>query len=222
MKKIILPLLLVALTSIHSASAVTFGIGLDEVVASNNSLVPTNTLALLVVQNGSSSFTNLNAGASAQLNTYISGTAGNGNYIAWKGNFSGGDVGVFYDSPSFTIDGVNVTYNAVFALYWFPTLTLSATNIAAGTSYGYYTSTNASQFGSDTNWNVGANDAAYYNLNAWTIDNTGSLPPSNPYPTGLTDSALKATYVVAPEPSTYCLLGVGALALLIMQRRRRA
>lgn len=206
-----------------TASAVTLNIGLDKVSAANLSPVPVNTLALLVVQNGSGGFTNPLAGASLALNSYLSGSTGNGNYIAWRGDFSGSQVaGVFSQNIIFNIGTADIPTNSNFALYWFPQLTTSTTTLPAGTSFGYYSSLDASQFGSQSAWNVGSNNAAVYAINAFTINNTGSLTP-NPRPNGLADSALSATSVVAvPEPTTVGLFGAVACLALVLRRRLRS
>ncbi len=205
------------------ASAITLNIGLDKVSASNLSSVPVSTLALLVVQNGSGAFTDPSAGASLAQNSYLTGSSGNGNYIAWRGDFSGaGTAGVFQQNIVFTIGTADVPTNARFALYWFPQLTTSNVTLPAGTSFGYYSSLDSTQFGSQLAWNVGSNNSGVYNINAYTINNTGNLPSANPLTGGLPDATLSAVNIVAvPEPTTVGLFGAAACLALVLRRRLR-
>lgn len=205
-----------------TASALTLNLSLDKVSTVDLNPTPTSTLAILVVLNGTSSFTDPTQGASLALNSYLTGTTGNGSFIAWRGDFSSfGTAGVFSQNISFNIGTANIPENASFALYWFPTLTTADTTLSANQTFGFYTSTNASQFGSQSAWNTGGNNAAVLNINAYTLNNTGNLT-TNPLAGGLADSALSANQIVAvPEPGTMALIGVGGCLLFVGQRLRR-
>lgn len=217
MKNLLLTLLAWVCISAYNAEAITVNLGLDEVQNSTGGLVSTGTLALLVIDTDGNGFTTPGANASAALNSYI---VPGDDYISWVGDFSGGSTGVFYGALSFSIGSVDIPTNANFAIYWFPTLTTADTTIAGGTSYGYYTSSNATQFGSDSAWNTGASDSAILNINAFTVDNTGTLT-TNPLVGGLPDTSLKATLTTVPEPATWALLTAGLTTVTIFRRRRR-
>lgn len=198
-----------------SASAFTLNLGLDAIRASDNSFITQSALALIVVdKDGSGGFDLPTAGASTNVGPFGS------DYIAWRGDFSGaGADGVFFDSPNFEIGTVDVPFNSRFSLFWFPDLTIGDMAFIEGTSYGYYSTLDATQFASDSAWNVGGSNSATYNINVFSLNNTGNLT-SNPEPTGLSDATLQATFVVVPEPSSMVLLAVGLFAALQWQRGR--
>ncbi len=216
MNKLLAASLTILLIATSESQAVGFETGLDEVRDSGGSLVAIDTLILLVVDRDGDGFGVPEADASAVLNTYLV----NDDFIAWRGDFSGGDAGVFFDQINFNIGSFDIPLDAPFAVYWFPTLTLDATAIPAGTSFGYYTSTDATQFGSDSAWNTGANNAANLTLRAYTAINTTILAPESPLAGGLANTALQATFTTVPEPATGALLGLGT-ALWLCSRRRR-
>lgn len=199
--------------SVLNAPAVTFFTGLDQVSDAQGTPVAPSTLFLLVIDTDSDGFGLPDAGASAVQGAFLS----SGDYIALHGDFSAsGADGVFFDSLNFTIGSPEIPENVPFALYYFPDLTSGSLTIPGGTSFGFYTSTNSSQFGSDSAWNTGANNGASYALNVFTVNNTGNLTV-NPDPSGLPDADLQATLQTIPEPHAM-ILALGGLALLLCRR----
>lgn len=202
-----------ALSTANVVSAVTFSINIDSVFSGNGTtLVPTNTLAFVVIdKNGD--------GIDAVVNPALTlgSLIGADDYVAWKGSFANGDTGVFSDVVTFSIGNANVPNNAAMAFVWFPGLTTSSSTLLTGQSYGVYTSASATQFGSTSAWNVGANNAATYTLNVFTATNTGALGSPSPLAGGLSNTALSASKVVGsaiPEPSTWAsIFGFAAIGL---------
>ena len=196
-----------------NAPAVTFFTGLDQVTDSQGDPVASSTLFLLVIDTDNNGFATPGADASAVQGTFLSG----GDYIALHGDFSASGVdGVLFDSLIFTIGGPEIPENVPFALYYFPDLTSGTLMIPGGTSFGFYTSTNSSQFGSDSAWNTGANNGASYALNVFTVNNSGNLT-ENPDPSGVPDDVLQATLQTVPEPHAG-VFALGGLVLLLCRR----
>jgi hypothetical protein len=199
------------------APAITFNVSLDQVTSSNGTLVGTNTLALLVVDTDGTGFSPVAPGATLALNSYLTASS---DYIVGRGDFSGGDTGAGQWTFNFGIGTADVPNNRNLALFWFPTLTTSSTTIGSGVQYGFYTSSNSEQFGSNSAWNTGSNSAATNTLNAFTATNTGTFG-TNPQTGGLSQASLQATLATVPEPSTYALMAVGAVGLFLSFRRRK-
>jgi hypothetical protein len=206
-----------SLPVISTSQALLINLGLDEVRNFSGNSTATSTLALLVVdKNLSGTFETPQDGWSTAVGSFGS------DFIAWRGNFSpSATAGVFLEGISISIGTADVPANSAFGLYWFPTLTTGSATLTAGTTYGFYTSTNGTQFGSDSGWNTGSNDAATLTINAYTINNTGNLA-TNPEPSGLSDASLQANLTVIPEPSTWILIGLGLASIIILRRRRMA
>jgi hypothetical protein len=211
------PLLALALTAstLTTANAVTFNIGLDGVRDADGNFVSGNTLALIVVDTGNDGFSSTFSGSGVAGQFLADGS---NDYIAWRGDFSAsGADGVFFDTVVFNISAP-IANAQNFALYWLPGLT-TGDALSVVSSHGFYSSANSTQFDSSSAWNVGSNNGAQYNLNAFTVNNTGNLT-SNPDLSGLDDSALTATNAI-PEPSTFAMLaGLGVLGCAILRRKR--
>lgn len=209
-----LALAILLMPVISTSHALLINLGLDEVRDAGGNPIGTNALAMIVVDKNASGTFDIPEDAWAT-------TVGNfgADYIAWRGDFSSfGTPGVFTDSPSFTIGTVDVPFNVAFGLYWFPTLTTGTTVLSTGDAYGFYTSTDATQFASDSAWNTGGSDSGTLTINAYSIDNTGNLA-TNPQPGGLANTALQATASVVPEPGIWGLF-VGGLTIVMVYRRR--
>jgi len=219
LKKILLPC--AALFSAVVAFAVTFNLALDGVRDANGNFVPVSTLVLVVVDTAGDGF---GANVLANGSSAVGGTfGGTDDLIVWRGDFGGGDTGAFFDAVNFSMTAAAVPNDRAIQFVWLPTLTTSSLTLVSSASYGTYTSTNATQFGSSSSWSTGGSDSAVYRLNAFATNNTGNLADNLAFPVRLADSVLTANFSVVPEPSTYAaLFGVVALAGTIVWRRRGA
>lgn len=241
MKKYIIALLGSA-ALLSTASAVTLsGTAARFIGTSTGGLVPTNTLAFLLVDvggNGFSCLTNnsLDAFASFTAGVASSSTNFGGDDRIIRAFGSGGSASTPVLSnilPSTNLAAPGDLLGKKFALVWFEGLTSAATSIAAGTKYGFVTSSNwtlpASDaggltFGTTPN-TVGMNqdtDVANFDTPVANPDLAGAFytwVDTNGAGAGGIRGAATLSISAVPEPSTAAiglLVGLGALV-----RRRR-
>ena len=146
---------------------------------------------------------------------FVSGT----NTILGAGGFNtNGGTAETRTVFNFALTGSQKTGDEM-ALRWFPQITLaqyeSGTKTLAGEVFGTYNPAGGNPDGG-TAWTVPADGATIQDLFFFTSNSDGG---GSQLPT----AGLAATPVlglsVAPEPSTYVLLGMGLLALLAIRRR---
>lgn len=176
-----------------------------------SSLLPEGTLGLLVASTtGQPLDPALNPLLPGSINT--GDTLGNpGNIIIWRGEINAGDGVLFDGSGNLNFgDFSGWGEGDALALYWFEPLTLAATAIQAGDSYGvYWGQGDNSGFGAGQDWQTPADSTLNYELE-FVTDDFG--PTTNPAALGF------ASYSVIPEPGTAVLVGMGLL-LATMRRR---
>jgi hypothetical protein len=190
--------------------------------ADGTTQMSTNNLVLLVAVTGSATPTNLILQPTAQLGA-VGTVLQNNNVILGKWTLDSGNGNGFFQQPCTVTIQTNKTVSQValpgvvqtgdpVVLYWFPTLTLSATTVSSGTAYGMYT-TNAVLDVTDTpdGWFVQP-AMANNTIGMLTVaSGAGSLPES----TG------KASYVTVPEPSAFLLVAMGlGLGITVLRRRK--
>lgn len=122
-----------------TSHALTIQVDADLLKDSSGNAMPTNGLVILVASTTDSTFNGPTAGS------FVTGD----DIVLWKFNLdSSGAPGVLIDvAPSLTLTG-NWTVGDPLAIYWFPTLTTNSSAPTAGTPYGMFTTTNATD-GSD-------------------------------------------------------------------------
>jgi hypothetical protein len=202
-----------------AAFPVTFNIGLDGVRDGSGNYVPMSTLVLVLVDTTGNGFGS--TAAAGDSTTLGSAFGGSDDLIVWRGDFAGGDDGAFLDSINFNSGTGLIPANSSIAIVWLPTLTTASFNLVSGASYGLYTSTAATQFGSTAAWTTGASNSAVYTLNVFTATNTGLIADNQLYPDRLADSVLTANATVVPEPAELAgIFGALALAAAFVRRRR--
>jgi len=128
-------------------------------------------------------------------------------------NVGGSNTGFAEDFTGLSYSG-NFNQGDKLYLLWFPTVTTPGATVGAGASYGVYrTDTIDTYSGADIAWFAPA-DGGTYNMSAY-LD---SIYPGS----GVTTANFTASQITAvPEPSTYGLLGVGALVLVVFRARNR-
>jgi len=155
------------------------------------------------------------------------------NTVLNVGNYLGGSsddriIGIFtsinnppaFSGSGFQKDFTGLEYSGNFNqgdklyLLWFPTITAVGSTVGGGISYGVYRSDSVNTAsGANIAWLAPA-DSGTYNMSAYL----NSIYPGS----GVTTADFTASHITAvPEPSTYGLLGAGALVLVLFRARKR-
>jgi hypothetical protein len=199
--KITLKSLIVALFFILTASklsaTVTLNLSIGQLKdAGGVNPVPEGTLLVLVADTNQDGFTTITPNSFALNDDVIIATISLDSDTVGIYNL----FGVHQQSIILSLSN-NLGAGDPLALYWFPTLTISATAPGLGTPYGMYAG--------DPLW-VMPSDGATVDLDFITQFVGGSLP----------DNLGFANFTVIPEPSTYALIGLGLLGLIFIARRK--
>ncbi|MGJ8656160.1 MAG: PEP-CTERM sorting domain-containing protein [Akkermansiaceae bacterium] len=164
--------------------------------ASGDQLTTAGVLGIFVVDAGGDGFGEITQGSTIAIDTVLAD--GNDvilNIVSSIGASGFGDArisGVGTDTLEVVLEG-GVSTGDQFAVYWFPTLTTSDTEFAAGDTYGVARELN------------------------WILPAEGT---STPTPTTVLAAGLANLEVIAvPEPTSTALLGLGALSLIARRRR---
>jgi hypothetical protein len=189
MKKIILTLIISAI-SLSSQASVTLNVLSGVFRDANSQPIPQNSLVIVAASTLDSTFAPIGPTAF---------TSGDDIVIAQLATNDIGGPGTISAPIVLNFSG-NLNAGDPLALYWFPTLTSSATAPGIGTPYGMFT---------DSSF-VMPSDGATITLSFLTTSVGGSLP----------DSLGIANLVTIPEPSTYALIGFGLLGLVFIARRK--
>jgi len=198
-------IVLLALSCVCARATVSFEISATELrTAGGASLMSLNGLVLLVADTSNDGFSGLTAGAPLTVNSFLSSD----DLILFRGDLSAGGLGYFVGAASPGLGGNLGTGDAV-KLYWFPTLTLSSTTAAEGTTYGSYRS--ATGLDGSAPWVVPNDGSSAVELKFFTTGNNqgepfGGGPASNDPVLGW------ASQTVAPVPEASNLI-TAALAL---------
>lgn len=171
--------------------------------AGGSSLLPTDALVLLVA---STQGVSLNPADSPLKPGAINPgdvIGASGNRVVWRGNLAF-EPGVLFNSTGALDlgDFPGWTQGDALALYWFPALTTTDTQISLGDSYGVFWGQGVTSDGGGEPWVTPLDGTSGYEMNFWTL----SFPygsGSNPNPLGF------ASLVVIPEPRIGELLAVG-------------
>lgn len=141
-------------------------------------------------------------------------TPGSDDVVVSRFSLNSANVGV----PGDTTNQLQFSYSGSFGqgdlleLFWFPTLTTAASTPGANTQFGAFrTDTVQTSDGSNIAF-VAPADNAVYNLAFLTSSQGGSNPNS---------AGIASSFTPVPEPSTYALLGLGALVGLTLGVRHR-
>jgi hypothetical protein len=209
MKTIVAIAFTIVLT-LQSYASVTISVAAANLRDSSGGLMGTDRLAILVSAGADGNFSGPTA------SSFVSGD----DIEVFRWNLSApGTPGQFNNSTSSifldTAPRLGWQSGQLLELYWYPTLTLSASSPGAGTSYGAYrdpaTNPLLTLDGSDL-W-VTPSDAGTATLNFFTTTFGGT----NPEPAGLASSATPV-----PEPTAYAIVvGIGCLAGAVIRKKFR-
>jgi len=210
MKTSILTIIAALCVAQIATATVSFQIKAESLNTSAGVAAPTSTLAYLVADTNNNGFGPVSAGSSTTVGSFANGVD---DQILAKFDLSTfATAGVL----STTVTGITVPVGTPLALYWFPTLTISSSTVAGGTSYGTYNS--ASAIDGSSAWIAPANGTTNYKTFFYTssasILHTGGTNAAT-----LGNASL--TVAAVPEPSRVMLLGLG-LGAFIVRRRRNA
>ena len=200
-------IVLLALSCVCARATVSFNISATELrTADGASLMSLSGLVLLVADTSNDGFSGLTAGAPLTVNSFLSGD----DLILFRGDLFVESVpGLFTGTVNFPLGGHNLGTGDAVKLYWFPTLTLSSTTAAEGTTYGSYRS--ATGLDGSAPWVVPNDGSSAVELKFFTTGNNqgepfGGGPASNDPVLGW------ASQTVAPVPEASNLI-TAALAL---------
>ncbi len=221
--------LIVALlaTAVSASATISVSLVADQLQGPNGAPLSRDSLVLLIVSTTNATFEPIAPGSATSVGSplFSSETPGD-DYIVYR-TFITQDEADFSPGLLFKqIDDANggaLNFSTVpgwnpgdpLALIWFPTLTGSSSLITANTRYGQYT--NSLAFNGSEPWITPADGTSNYPLRFFTSDAASGEQPAGP-----TNPAIagRASLVVAPEPGSAVLAGVG-LATLLGRRRRR-
>jgi T5SS/PEP-CTERM-associated repeat protein len=161
-------------------------------------LMPVNSVAVLVVDTGNSGFVDPQPDSPLSLGA----TWGTDNRIVglWDLNNCGCGDGELWDQ---TVVGYTngIAPGQKLQLYWFPSLTL-ASNTVGVTYYGKYSDTNSPPLNGGDAWQMPAGNSTVY-LTFWTTSYIeGSLPDTAGQATNLTGETLAASFTGSPTNGT--------------------
>ena len=177
------------ITVLPAPSTITVDVGYlyDRFGTAPANLVPTNSVAVLVVDTGNNGFVDPQPGFPLSLGA----TWGTDDRIVgiWDpGGCGSGDGTLFCDTVVTYTNGIAL--GQTLQLYWFPSLTL-ASNTVGVTYYGKFTDTNSPPLDGSDAWQMPANGSSAY-LIFWTVSNQGSNPDAAGQATLSTGGSLSA------------------------------
>jgi hypothetical protein len=209
MRKLIplLAWLLLVAVSVSRAASVNIAIDAGQLYNSIGTALPAGSLVLLIAD------TNNNGFGSLLPSTLAAGDYVNGDdQILYRGEvmIDGGlSITLFGGTPVPLGEGQfsNLQTGDALSIVWFPDLDSTSNSVAAGASYGQFTTTNP-QNGSSM-WSV-PNAGSSIDLKFLTQATGGAYSEMTAY----------AGLVVVPEPRDWALSAVGLIFILTVLRRR--
>jgi len=220
MKKVIAIAVAVAGLMAYQANAQTLTgeiITAGDLALSNGTLGPNNMLGIVVADTSGlglgGGVTNLAANSSLVAGNSLTVVGGGtGDYIlgAFNTSADSGQQGLLSENVTQTLNTHGITAGENVYVLWFPTLTLSATTIGAGVSYGGYGGAAATAIADGgAPWTVPVSGTV--SMNALTSDNGGAT----------SQTSLDASFVTpVPEPSSIALVLIGLFGAVGLVRRR--
>jgi len=220
MKKLLTILVLATGIAASSQASVTINFGMGDMYSSTGTTTAFpvgGRLNLLALDSGtwSSVYPDLIASLTANTSSWtLAGTTLVGSVYNDDSGGPGSTGGAF----SFSYSG-NFGAGDQLLLVAYPTLTASSTQPGNG-ARGFFFRTDSIIDGSTIAW-LAPSDGATESLFAYTVG-AGGVVPNNQFTSG-SGAAGGSGFTTVPEPSTYALLGMSALALGgYVARRRRA
>ncbi len=204
---LLLVCLILAATPASRGASVNIAVDAGQLYNATGTPLAAGSLVLLLADTGNNGFSNINAGSLA-VGDYLNGD----DQILYRGEIlidGGLSVTSFGGTAVSLGEGLfpNLQTGDALSIVWFPNLTAASNSVAAGASYGRFT-TLTPQNGS-AGWSV-PSAAANVDLNFYTEVKGGFYSESLGY----------ANLVAIPEPSVYALAVIGLLGGLILLRLR--
>lgn len=196
----------VALMGVQVRASTLFNISAANLYDNSGlNLLPQNSLVIFVVDTTGNGFSaGLAAGDSLLVGQSLHG--GDDLIIARMDLTGSGQDGALSGAATVDYAGA-VGENDPVAIYWFSGATLGNTTAQGNMSYGTYT--DAIGIDSSARWALPADTGAALQL----IFFTQAFGGSNPEIAGM------AGFAVIPEPSTFVLVGLGLVSLMVIRRR---
>ncbi|MGC4071335.1 MAG: PEP-CTERM sorting domain-containing protein [Nibricoccus sp.] len=212
MKKLLIALTCMTLSSVTAHASVTLDIEGGTLRTSTGTVMNDNGLIILVASTTANGFTSTFDGtASTAVGTFL--TADDQIIASFSVNSAAGNgAGGFSSLTGLTYSGMfsSLAGGQSLQMYWFPTLTTSSTTFGVGTSYGSYR-TDSALDGASSGWFLPNDGTPLTTITFYTQSASGSVA----------DSFGNANLTTVPEPATTVALLGGAAGLFVMHRRRQ-